>query len=537
MQNDILFTTFTPRECLRFSANLMLQCSPAERNEKVEEIIRDLKIEHCADTYVGGIFLKGISGGERKRTAIGVELITHPQVIFLDEPTSGLDSFTAYRITLLMKKFAKQGKTIIFTIHQPSSQIYFLFDRLILLVEGRKVYQGPARQCIDHFSSIGYKCPENSNPTDYFMSILNAHDILEVKQNAKFQNFFNQYNTAIAPQIQHEINQLAPGELPEFKHANSFGFETLQIAKRAWTKFTRDPQVIESRFAFVFYGSFLVGSMYFRLSKEMTLEAVFNKLGALFFICVASFMDALGSTSLTFPKEREVFLREENSKLYRVTSYFCGKFLVELPVMMIAPFLFCLIIYWIIGLNDDSWQRFAIFAMIQWLQTFNGLTLGIMCGSFFRDPKVTMAMTPVMLLPFMMFSGFYTNEALLPRWLYWIKYFSPFKYALEAMTWNEYWDYRDSPISPMSFAGFTQGMWPCIRNLACLGLLYLFLAFVMLKLMIKRLQQQRHRHTHTYTPMRNSYETRLAAIVNTLRQTILALANFYAVSLFIVYSK
>ncbi len=98
------------------------------------------------DVLVGGVDIKGISGGEKKRTSIAFELISDPPVLLLDEPTSGLDSLTAYVIVWYMKRLAKnQNKTIAMTIHQPSSDIYYLFDRLVFLVAGRMVYQGPAK--------------------------------------------------------------------------------------------------------------------------------------------------------------------------------------------------------------------------------------------------------------------------------------------------------------------------------------------------------------------------------------------------------
>ena len=109
---------------------------------------------------VGGHDIKGISGGERKRTSIAFELVSDPQVIFLDEPTSGLDSLTAYVIVWYMKKLAQNhNKTVAMTIHQPSSEIFSLFDDLILMVEGRLVYQGLASESVEYFSQMGLRCP------------------------------------------------------------------------------------------------------------------------------------------------------------------------------------------------------------------------------------------------------------------------------------------------------------------------------------------------------------------------------------------
>ena len=113
--------------------------------------------------------MRGLSGGERKRTAIAVELITNPNMIFLDEPTSGLDSFTAFRIVKILNRLSEQGKTVLATIHQPSSDIFSLFDRLVFLSDGYCIYQGPANVSTLHFKKFGVECPRFANPSDFFM--------------------------------------------------------------------------------------------------------------------------------------------------------------------------------------------------------------------------------------------------------------------------------------------------------------------------------------------------------------------------------
>ncbi len=107
----------------------------------MENLIKELGLERCADTKVGNTFIRGLSGGERKRTSIGVELITNPSLLFLDEPTTGLDSTTALNVLELLKHLAENGRNIVSTIHQPSSEIFGQFDNLILMVRGNIIYQ------------------------------------------------------------------------------------------------------------------------------------------------------------------------------------------------------------------------------------------------------------------------------------------------------------------------------------------------------------------------------------------------------------
>lgn len=140
MQDDILFIHFTPREALRFAARLKLKTPIKEQDERVEEVLKELGLLPVANIVIGGTFHKTLSGGERKRVAIGVELITDPSLLLLDEPTSGLDSFRCLIIVKLLKRLARKGKTVISTIHQPGSEAFSHFDRLILMCDGNIVY-------------------------------------------------------------------------------------------------------------------------------------------------------------------------------------------------------------------------------------------------------------------------------------------------------------------------------------------------------------------------------------------------------------
>lgn len=145
--------------------------------KRVDQIISELRLSKCQNTKIGGPLVKGVSGGERKRTSIGVELITDPSLIFLDEPTTGLDSFTATSVMETLKELASQGRTIVQTIHQPNSDIFEMFDRLMLLARGKIIYFNEARLAVDYFAGINYRCPELSNPADYFMGIMSIESI------------------------------------------------------------------------------------------------------------------------------------------------------------------------------------------------------------------------------------------------------------------------------------------------------------------------------------------------------------------------
>jgi ABC-type multidrug transport system ATPase subunit len=178
-QDDSLQATATPREAITFSAKLRLpRCTTdAEIDELVNRMLSELGLSSCADTIVGGPLIKGISGGERKRTSVGVELVVKPAMVFLDEPTSGLDSWSAVQVCEVLKKVATAGASVLFTIHQPSSEIFNSFDHLILLHKGRVLFQGPVKRVPEFFSARGHKCPANYNPADFVVNMAQRHSV------------------------------------------------------------------------------------------------------------------------------------------------------------------------------------------------------------------------------------------------------------------------------------------------------------------------------------------------------------------------
>lgn len=180
-----------------------------------------------------------------------------------------------------------------------------------------------------------------------------------------------------------------------------------------------------------------VGGVYFGAGHDMeTSPAAANAMiGFMFFISIGSLMMMLSPVTLVFPTEREVFLKEESSRLYNTFSYFVSKNLVEIPYMILMPILSILVFYWMIGLANTLHQ-FLLFYFIGFLISICGNSLGMFLGSIINDHKSVSAVTPLVVVPFILFSGFFKNGANLPAWVGWIQYISPIKYGFEANTIN-----------------------------------------------------------------------------------------------------
>lgn len=221
VQEDILTGTLSVRENLQFSANLRLppdKNNNAEKKLKVDAVIQELGLQDCADTKIGTEFLRGVSGGEKKRCSIGMELITSPSLIFLDEPTTGLDSNTANAIMRLLYQLSRKGRTVIFSIHQPRYSIFKLIDHLTLINKGEIIFAGPANEATDYFSSIGYQCEQFNNPLDFFLDVISG----EVVQSQPQENFGNKKDCRFSSNCSLDKNSLS-----YYYHQSSY-YEQLQ---------------------------------------------------------------------------------------------------------------------------------------------------------------------------------------------------------------------------------------------------------------------------------------------------------------------
>jgi ABC-type multidrug transport system ATPase subunit len=178
-QHDVLYPHLTVSETLWYTAALRLprSLSAGEKRAQAEAVARELGLAKVAGSMVGGVRgVRGLSGGERKRVSIGLEMLVDPSLLLLDEPTSGLDSTTAARIVGTLRRMAAQGgRTVVVTIHQPSSRLYHMFDKVLLLsADGRPIYYGRAADALDYFASVGFASPLSLNPADLMLDLANG---------------------------------------------------------------------------------------------------------------------------------------------------------------------------------------------------------------------------------------------------------------------------------------------------------------------------------------------------------------------------
>ncbi len=173
-QEDVMYRTLTVKENILFSAKTRLDASLSSLDitNHVSAVLQQLGLHDIRHQIIGDEETRGISGGQRKRVNIGIELAAKPSILFLDEPTSGLDSASCLEVCTCLRDIAQGGVSIIAVIHQPRYSVFSLFDDLLLLGKGgRTIYFGPTRDAFGYFTALGFECPDKENPADWFIDI------------------------------------------------------------------------------------------------------------------------------------------------------------------------------------------------------------------------------------------------------------------------------------------------------------------------------------------------------------------------------
>ena len=342
LQQDILMASQTTREALIFAAVLKVGGKKETIKAAVEQILTDLKLEKVADSLIGDEFIKGLSGGEKKRVSIGVELIAEPSILILDEPTSGLDSVMATVVIHLLKAQADKGKTIITTIHQPSTSIFQSFDRLILMVEGSFIYQGPANVSMDYFKQIGYSCPELMNPPDYYMRIMyikNRND-LKPEESEKLEKFIQAYK-ANEYEILSDSRNAEVTALDVSSKAYKAGFliEFRELCRRSFVNTLRNPMLLMVK---IIQG-IVIGVITDILFRDLGygFMQVQDRLGVIQFTVINAVFFGSNSNAITFVGEKQLFLKDYKEGVYGTNAFYLAKVVSELPAQIMFSTLSC----------------------------------------------------------------------------------------------------------------------------------------------------------------------------------------------------
>ncbi|XP_013008140.3 broad substrate specificity ATP-binding cassette transporter ABCG2-like [Cavia porcellus] len=461
-QDDVMMDTLTVRENLHFSAALRLPTTMTnhEKNEKINEVIKDLGLNKVADSKVGTEQIHGVSRSERKKTSIAMELVTDPSILFLDEPTDALDSSTAHAVLLLLKRLSRRGRTIIFSICQPRNSIVHMFDSLTLLAAGKLIFHGPAQMAVEHFASAGYNCEPCTNPADFFLDVINGvstalesdreeedHTCEKIEEfflsdDPVIENLAEFYaNSSFSRDTKAELDQLSDGQkkrisaFKEFTYATSFWHQLRWISWRSLKNFLGDRQTSIIQLIITFIEGLLMGAFYLGIKNDCA--EVQNRSWMLYMLTVSHCVSYLSAVQL-FLGEKKLLMHEYMSGYYGVPSYFLGKLLSDLlPRRLLQSFMYTCILYFIIGLKPTVEAFFImVLTLLMAACSVDSVTLAMTVGQ--NMPILTFLISTYFwfTLRFWLVTGFFeTNES----WVSWLQYINVPYYGMMALQHNEFW--------------------------------------------------------------------------------------------------
>ncbi|KAJ6975595.1 ABC transporter G family member 25 [Populus alba] len=440
-QDDILYPHLTVRETLVFCSLLRLpkSLSKQEKTLVAESVISELGLTKCENTIIGNSFIRGISGGERKRVSIAHEMLINPSLLILDEPTSGLDATAAYRLVLTLGSLAQKGKTIVTSMHQPSSRVYQMFDSVLVLSEGRCLYFGKGSEAMSYFSTTGYSPSFPMNPADFLLDLANG--VFQTdgvsgrdKPNVK-QSLIASYNTLLAPKARAafmETKENGIGSYNSKEHRSSDRisiddwFNQFSILLQRSLKERKHESFNTLRVFQVIMAAVFAGLMWW----HSDFRDVQDRLGLLFFMSIFWGVFPSSNSVFVFPQERAIFVKERASGMYTLSSYFMSRIVGDLPMELILPTIFLSVTYWMAGLKPELGAfLLTLLVLLGYVLVSQGL--GLALGAAIMDAKQASTLVTITMLAFVLTGGFYVHK--LPSCIAWIKYISTTFYSYKLL--------------------------------------------------------------------------------------------------------
>jgi ATP-binding cassette subfamily G (WHITE) protein 2 len=452
-QKDILFPLLTVEETLMFSAKLRLRLPPAELSSRVKSLIQELGLSRVAGARVGDDRVRGISGGEKRRVSIGVDVIHDPKVLILDEPTSGLDSTSALQIIDMVKTMAEtRGRTVILSIHQPGFRIVKLFNTILLLANGCVLHHGAVDQLGVNLRLMGLELPLHVNVVEFAIESIDT-----IQQNRKFQRVDRKEMLLQLPSsTTHQKKEDGKFTLQQLfqqskvvdeetinvgmdlnfplDFANSRLRETMILTHRFSKNIFRTKELFACRTIQMLISGLVLGSIFYNLKDDLV--GAQERVGLFAFIL--TFLLSCTTEALPiFLQEREILMKETSCGSYRVSSYAVANGLVYLPFLLILAILFTLPLYWLVGLNHN-FIAFLHFLLLIWLILYTANSVVVCFSALVPNFIVGNSLIAGVMGSFFLFSGYFISKQEIPSYWIFMHYISLFKYPFEGFLINEF---------------------------------------------------------------------------------------------------
>ncbi|CAF1061054.1 unnamed protein product [Adineta steineri] len=430
MQDNLLNGYLTVEETLMYTAKLRLPriFTDKQRKERVEDVMTDLNLVPVRKAIIGSTMKQGISGSERKRLCVSMELLNRPQLLFLDEPTTGLDSVTALDLLHTLHKLAhgksqEKAVTIVCSIHQPQSKIFDLFDSLVLLKAGNIIYQGPRNQAMEVYHAAGFSCPLYTNPADHLLDVITPLKIGTIHVTLEQEAATEEAIIRCQPPVDIDLNMGVDKRRTQMANLPlnpTWLTQTRILFCRNLREQSRKLRILMISLIQTIIMAVLIGIAFLNIGNTQTSIVFFGALTVI----------------NSFPVERTLTLRERASGTYFVSAYFTAKILADTLVQLPIPIVFSCIVYFPVGLQFTA-AKFFIFTLFMLLCSIAATSLALMISAICKTTNMSVTVLPMAFEVSRLFGGFLLAPSRVPVYFSWLDALSYIKYSFVGASLNE----------------------------------------------------------------------------------------------------
>jgi len=464
-EDDLHYPTLTVKNTLEFALKTRTP-SKASRNEGesrvqyVQEFLRVVTklfwIEHTLGTKVGDEFVRGVSGGEKKRVSIAEAMITKASTQLWDNSTRGLDASTALEYVQSLRSLTNMAHISTgIALYQAGESLYDLFDKVVLIDEGRCLYYGSTEEAAAYFEGLGFTRPPRWTTADFLTSVTEPHARkVKAGYEDRIPRSAEQFEAAYRKSqtfddnlhdiegLERESESKRKERLELSTKATKEKNYTIPFHKQVWACTHRqvlimfgDRLTLGGKWGGILFQALIVGSVFVNMPK--TSAGVFTRGGVMFFMLLFNALLALAELTSAF-SSRPILLKHKSFSFYRPAAYAIAQTVVDMPLVLIQVLIFDIVVYWMSGLGKTA-SQFFINLLFLWITTMVMYSFFRSLGALCKSLDVATRLTGVAIQVIIVYTGYLIPPQKMHPWFKWLIWINPLQYSFEALMSNEFY--------------------------------------------------------------------------------------------------